>query len=69
MIVSVGDHRRAHGRQMDRLHQVARHDWEHSHPLDLTDEGLFMDLDEHGHGGAEKLVLRMDDEHAKKHKK
>ena len=38
---------------VDRLHQVARHDWEHSHPLDLTDEGLFMDLDEHG-GGAEK---------------
>jgi len=54
---------------VDRLQQVAQHDWEHSHPLDLTDEGLFMDLDEHGHGGAEKLVLRMDDEHAKKHKK
>ena len=53
---------------VERLDKVARHDWEHSHGLDLTDEGLFMDLDEHG-GGAEKLVLRMDDEHAKKHKK
>jgi cardiolipin synthase A/B len=54
---------------IERLHHVAQHDWENSHPLDLTDEGLFMDLDEHGNGGAEKLVLRMDDEHAKKHKK
>jgi cardiolipin synthase A/B len=51
---------------VDRLHQVAKHDWEHSHPLDLSDEGLFADLDEHG-GGAEKLVLRADEEHAKKH--
>ena len=54
---------------VDRLHTIARHDWEHSHPIDLTDEGLFMDLEEHGSGGSEKLVLRMDDEHAKKHKK
>jgi len=53
---------------VERLHKVARHDWEHSHPLDLTDEGLFQDLEEHG-GGSEKLVLRHDDEHAKKHKK
>jgi len=28
-----------------------------------------MDLDEHGGGGAEKLVLRMDHQHEKKHKK
>ena len=54
---------------VDRLHNVARHDWEQSHTLDLTDEGLFMDLEQHGDGGSEKLVLRMDDAHAKKHKK
>jgi len=48
------------------LEKVARHDWSHSHALDLTDEGLFTDLEQHG-GGAEKLVLRMDDEHEKKH--
>ena len=52
---------------IDRLEKVARHDWEHSHALDLTDEGLFEDLEDHG--GAEKLVLRADHEHAKKHKK
>jgi cardiolipin synthase A/B len=51
-----------------RLDKIARYDWKHSHPLDLTDEGLFMDLEEHGGGGAEKLVLRIDHEHEKKHK-
>lgn len=53
---------------VERLDKVARHDWEHSHPLDLTDEGLFTDLEEHG-GGAEILVLRIDDAHSKKHQK
>jgi cardiolipin synthase A/B len=52
---------------VERLQKVAQHDWENSHALDLTDEGLFTDLEEHG-GGAEKLVLRMDHEHAEKHK-
>ena len=54
---------------VNRLDAIARHDWKHSHPLDLTDEGLFTDLEEHGHGGSEKLVLRADHEHAQKHKK
>ena len=54
---------------VDRLQKIARHDWEHSHPLDLSDEGLFTDLEEHGSGGAEKLVLRADHEHETKHKK
>ena len=49
-----------------RLEKIAHHDWEHSHPLDLSDEGLFADLEDRG-GGAEKLVLRADAEHAKKH--
>jgi cardiolipin synthase A/B len=53
---------------VERIHKVAKGDWENSHALDLTDEGLLTDLEEHG-GGAEKLVLRADDEHAKKHKK
>ena len=29
-----------------RLHQVVHHDWEHSTPLDLSDEGLLADLKE-----------------------
>lgn len=42
---------------VDQLHQVAHHDWEHSHSLDLSDEGLLADLEERGHGGADQLVL------------
>jgi phosphatidylserine/phosphatidylglycerophosphate/cardiolipin synthase-like enzyme len=43
-----------------RLSKVARHDWEHSHPLDLTDEGLLEELKEHKMKGAEDLVLEGD---------
>jgi cardiolipin synthase A/B len=42
-----------------RLHHVARHDWKHSHPLDLTDEGLMADLEKRGRKGAEKLALNV----------
>src|SRR5438132_3243150 len=31
---------------VERLYQVARHDWKHSHPLDLSDEGLLADLED-----------------------
>jgi cardiolipin synthase A/B len=30
---------------VERLHQVAHHDWKHSHPLDLSDKGLLSDLE------------------------
>jgi len=42
---------------VDRLHKVARHDWEHSHPLDLSDEGLLADLEDRVEGGAEMLGI------------
>lgn len=42
---------------VNRLHHVARHDWKHSRPLDLTDEGLMADLEKRGGKGADKLVL------------
>ena len=29
----------------ERLHSVAHHDWKHSRPLDLSDEGLLADLE------------------------
>jgi cardiolipin synthase len=32
---------------VDRLHEVAQHDWEHSHSLALSDEGLLADLEDH----------------------
>jgi cardiolipin synthase A/B len=53
---------------MKRLHKVAQHDWEHSHPLDLSDEGLLADLEDRKGGGAEKLVLDAGDEKYKRNK-
>ena len=37
----------------------AQHDWEHSTPLDLSDEGLLADLEKRGGEGAEKLALNV----------
>ena len=42
---------------VDRLHDIVHHDWKHSHPLDLTDEGLLADLEKHGGKGIEELGL------------
>ena len=51
-----------------RLQKVARHDWKHSHPLDLTDEGLMADLEKRGGKGADKLVLDVGKSKGKKKK-
>lgn len=53
---------------VERLKEIAHLDWENSHPLDLTDAGLFEDLEFRGAGGSEKLVLNPDKEKKKKHK-
>jgi phosphatidylserine/phosphatidylglycerophosphate/cardiolipin synthase-like enzyme len=42
---------------VDRLHKVVRHDWEHSHPIDLSDEGLLADLEGRIEGGATLLAI------------
>ena len=42
---------------VERLHEVARHDWKHSHPLDLSDEGLLADLEDRIKGSAEILGI------------
>ena len=41
---------------VDRVHKIAAHDWEHSHPLDLSDAGLLADLDR-VEGAAELLAI------------
>src|SRR6476620_10971899 len=46
---------------VERLHEIAKFDWENSHRLDLTDAGLFEDLEFRGEGGSEKLVLDPED--------
>ncbi|MEO6894212.1 MAG: phospholipase D-like domain-containing protein, partial [Ginsengibacter sp.] len=42
---------------VERLKEIAHHDWKDSHPLDLTDQGLLEDLESYGDAGIEKLVL------------
>jgi cardiolipin synthase A/B len=42
---------------VDRLHNVARHDWEHSHAMDLSDEGLLSDLEDRIEDSAQRLAL------------
>jgi cardiolipin synthase len=42
---------------VDRLHEVVRHDWKHSHELDLTDAGLFAEMKKHGGKGIKELGL------------
>jgi cardiolipin synthase len=51
----------------ERLHHIVHHDWENSHPMDLTDEGLLSDLEGHDSEGAEDLVIGT--EHHKKNAK
>ena len=42
---------------VERLKEIAHHDWENSHQLDLSDQGLLEDLESYGNEGYEKLVL------------
>ena len=52
-----------------RLEKIARHDWDHSEALDLSDAGLMADLEKRGKGdGAADLVLDVrHDKHGKNH--
>ncbi len=49
---------------LERLAAIVHSDWENSHPLDLSDEGLLDDLERHHKEGAEDLALGV---HGKKH--
>lgn len=49
-----------------RLSKIAHHDWEHSHPLDLTDEGLLEEFKEHKVKGVEDLALGVKTKSAKR---
>jgi len=48
---------------IQRLAKIAHHDWENSHPLDLTDEGLLAEFEDHKMKGTEDLALH--DDHGK----
>jgi phosphatidylserine/phosphatidylglycerophosphate/cardiolipin synthase-like enzyme len=51
-----------------RLSEIAHHDWKHSHPLDLTDEGLLGEMKKHKMKGVKELVLSGNDKKPKKKK-
>jgi len=51
---------------VERLRHIAHHDWKHSHPFDLTDEGLLAELEEHKIDAAEALAL--DDKRKRRNK-
>jgi cardiolipin synthase A/B len=40
-----------------QLAKTSRHDWEHSHPLDLTDEGIRADMEKHAAKGVDRLAV------------
>ncbi|HYK36584.1 hypothetical protein [Alloacidobacterium sp.] len=43
---------------VDRTHEVLKHDWENSHPLDLSDQGLLAELKEFDENVVEDLGLK-----------
>ena len=54
---------------IERLQKIAHYDWENSHPLDITDQGLLHDLESMGKGGIEKIVLNEETIHKMNHHK
>jgi cardiolipin synthase A/B len=49
-----------------RLHKIVRHDWENSHPLDLSDEGLLAELEQFDPNVKEDLAIQAGKVHKKK---
>jgi cardiolipin synthase A/B len=49
---------------VEHLHKVAHHDWHHSHPLDLSDQGLREDLEDRVREAARLGILDARDEPA-----
>ena len=43
---------------VERLQRILQHDWEHSRPLDLSDEGLLADLEDRIEDGGHLLSLK-----------
>jgi cardiolipin synthase A/B len=54
---------------IERLQKIAHYDWENSHPLDISDQGLLQDLESMGKGGIEKIVLNEETIHKMNHHK
>jgi phosphatidylserine/phosphatidylglycerophosphate/cardiolipin synthase-like enzyme len=57
-----------HAHVVERLQKIAAHDWEKSHPLDLSDAALLADLAKRQELSPDKLVLYEDAEDWSYHK-
>jgi len=44
---------------IERLNGITHRDWKHADPIDLSDKGLYDELENRGSGGSEKLVLNV----------
>jgi cardiolipin synthase A/B len=51
---------------VERLAHIAHYDWKHSHPLDLTDEGLLAELTQHHVDAENELALQRSSSKRKK---
>src|SRR5262245_18984502 len=49
---------------VERLRKIVHHDWHHSHQLDMSDEGLLEEFQEHQIDAAEQLALDVRPGHA-----
>jgi len=47
-------------RIIERLHHTLHEDWKNSYPLDLSDKGIYKDLENIAEEGSEKLALNFD---------
>jgi len=47
---------------LEKLHEIAHHDWKHSHALDLSEHGLMADLEERASEAAQLGLLKDEDE-------
>lgn len=61
LAIEIDDHK-----LIERLHHLSHHDWKHSYPLDLSDKGIYNDLENRGGGGSEKLILNAEKRDRKK---
>ena len=52
-----------HDAVIERLMQIAHADWKNSHPLDLTDEGLLEEFEDHKMKEPDELVLYKNHKH------
>ena len=43
-----------------RIHKILRHDWENSHPMDLSDKGLLAELEKNDPNVREDLAIDTD---------